>query len=382
MAVGATAEEPWVWITSPRAGEYAIGEVTIEATVHSVTQILTVEFLVDHRSVGIVSSEPYQLVTDVGADGAAHLFEVVATDLEGETGSASVETEPLPVGGEVTVELQQLYVAVSRQGSRVLDLQASNFEVLDNGIGQKIISFSMGDIPFTAAILIDASTSMQGARLAAACAGAQAFVRAMADLDEAKVIIFSDRMLGTSPFTRDKQVLTAELDRARAVGGTALNDYLYVALKMLEKRQGRRVVILLSDGVDSHSVLSMQDVLAQAQQSQSLIYWIRLLRPSVTRLDTGDLPNLTSMWRNAASYHEQHRLLQQTVMDSGGYIVEVASINQIESVFTDILEDLREQYVIGYYPSNRRNDGQWHATKVKVKGKGIEVRVAKGYVDL
>ncbi len=202
----------------------------------------------------------------------------------------------------------------------------------------------------------------------------------MAGLDQTKVMVFSDQLLSTTPFTDSPHVLSAGLRAATARGGTALNDHLYAAVKLLEHRQGRRVIVLLSDGIDTHSVLSMDQVAETTRRSQALIYWIRLRR------HLGDLPgdqglNISSAWRSPRQYRQQLRLLESTVEDSGGRIVGVDSPADIHPVFVGILEELRRQYAIGYYPSDSSNDGRWHDIRVDVSIPGVRIRTHRGYVD-
>ncbi len=375
------AGDPLVFIDYPSASDFAVGEVVIQAEVMSNQPVTLVEFLVDGRSVGMMSSPPYELKIDVGPGGLEHSFEVIAHAEDGSKGLASVTTQPLPIGGEVNINLQQLYVVVSKNGQRVANLDSEAFRIWDEGIGQKIVSFALGDIPFTAVLLIDASSSMQGKKVKAAYAGARSFVQGMRELDEARVITFSDRMLGAGPFTSDKAMLSAELSGSLAQGGTALNDHLFVALKALEQRKARRVVVLLSDGVDTHSVLSADAVFRKAQQSQAIIYWIRLSRGFGTSTASNEMPSLTSMWHNVGEYRRQIGLLEQMVEDSGGYISHIKMLEEIRPVFEGILRDLREQYVIGYYPTHENNDGRWHSVKVRVKGLNYDIRTHKGYID-
>ena len=131
-------------------------------------------------------------------------------------------------------------------------------------------------IPFTAALLIATSESMVGPKLAAARDGALAFVDGMRDLDQATVITFADTIRGVTPFTNDREILAAGLVGNRGEGGTAVHDAVYVALKRLELQQGRRVLVLLSDGIDSHSGLSGGDLLDHVRTSRAMVYWIRL----------------------------------------------------------------------------------------------------------
>ena len=380
FAPNAAAGEIWLSITEPREGSSVVGEVDIAAEVLAVDEITAVEFSVDGRQVGTLSSPPYRLPVDLGPENVGHRITVVARDRTGVEVTDTVMTLPYPISGEVKVELQQLYVTAIREGDQDIHLTQEQFVVFDNGARQDIVTFAGGDIPFTAVLLIDSSASMSGHRIQAARAGGDAFVTGMAELDQAKVMVFSDQLLSTTPFTTSPQTLSAGLRAATARGGTALNDHLYAAVKLLEHRQGRRVVVMLSDGIDTHSVLSMDQVFEKARRSQVLIYWIRLSR------HLGDLPgdqglNIASAWRSPKQYRRQINLLERTVTDSGGRIVGVDSPSEIHPVFVDVLEELRGQYAIGYYPTDSANDGRWHDVRVDITAPGVQVRTHSGYVD-
>jgi Ca-activated chloride channel family protein len=273
-------------------------------------------------------------------------------------------------------------VSAGEQGPRVLDLDRDDFTIVDDGDRQQVVTFARGDIPFTATLLIDASASMYGAKLEAATEGARSFVRGMAPLDQAKVMAFSHRILSESPFTDSADVLAGALSGTQAWGGTAINDHLYLAIKTLEARQGRRVVVLLSDGVDSHSALTMEQVQEQARRGQTLLYWLRLTRPGDVMAPDAKGVRLTSAWRTADEYRRQLEVLVDTVEESGGRIVPVQSLEEIRPAFAEILRELREQYVLGYYPTSSRDDGSWHRVRVSVARPGVEVRAHRGYIDL
>jgi Ca-activated chloride channel family protein len=336
----------WVHITAPRGDAFVLGKIEIVAEVLGAAPAAEVAFYVDGRAVGVLTDAPYRLEVDLGEENIPHRFTVVATDTEGNQASATVETERVPIAGDFEVELQQLYVTATANGRRILDLQAQEFVINDNDEEQELVTFAKGDLPFIATLLIDASASMHGDKLAHATAGAAAFVRGMQPLDQAK------------------------------------HDHLYTALKLLETRQGRRVVILLSDGVDTHSVLDMEQTLQKARRSQALIYWIRLSRQSGGMAPDEPGTKLQSAWRGADEYRRQFSLLQRVVEESGGRIIKVVRLEEIERVFVQILQELREQYVLGYYPSERQNNGSWHRVRVKVKRRGVDVRTHEGYVDL
>lgn len=360
-----------VFIRSPRSTQMAFGKVAVEVEVLSAEPVAVVEVRVDGRPAGRLTRPPWGLVVDVGEDNRAHTFEVTATDLDGESATASVTTGRIEVDMELDVGLQQLYATVSRGGVRVLDLGRADFAITDDGEAQSLVTFERGDVPLTAVLLVDTSASMLGDRLAVALAGAQRFVAGMRPLDEAMLMLFSDRIVHLTPFTGDPAAITAGLGGVEAGGGTALDDHLYLALKLLEARQGRRVAIVLSDGVDVHSLLRMSEVLWAARRSQALIYWIRL----------GAAGRHSSSWRNEKEHAREVAGLEQAVGESGGRIVPIAQIEQAGDVFRDILAELREQYVLGYYPTRDLGDGSWHRVRVSVRGGGLTVRAREGYLD-
>jgi len=378
----AASDDLWVRIVEPHSGQFVIGEVEVVAEVVAVAKVSEVEFLVDGRVVGRVEAPPYRLWVDLGEGSAGHTFEVVARDELGAEANDRVQTEALPLGTEYSVGLQQLYVtAKSRLGNRILDLERDDFTVQDDGKRQEIVTFARGDIPFTAVLLIDSSASMQGVKLESAMAGAEAFVRGMQNLDQAKLLMFSHEVLTTTPFSSVHHVLSTSLSGAGARGGTALNDYLFSALTMLEMQQGRRVVVLLSDGIDSHSVLDMDDVYSAARSSRALIYWLRL--PGTAGVASGNTGrrSMSSAWRNKDDYRKDFELLEKAVDESGGRIIEVTSISRVRREFVEILRELREQYVLAYYPTEDFNDGRWHKVDVKVKRSSTRTRCSEGYVD-
>lgn len=375
----AEVQQIWVHLTSPREGAAAIGEVDLVAEVVARRPVRDVVFFVDGRPVGLLTAAPYRLRVDLGEENLPHRIEVVATDVAAAEARDTVTTRAIELGAEFEVNLRQLYVTVSRNGQQVSDLDRDDFTVLDEGRPQRLVTFARGDVPFTAALLIDSSESMVGGKLEAARAGALAFLAGMRPLDQASVATFSDQVRSVSPFMSNRGVLGGVLLGSDGRGGTAVHDTLYSALKSLEARQGRRVVVLLSDGVDSHSVLDGADVLAHARRGQAMVYWIRLAGRGD---DAVEQDRLASAWRTPRDYRRNLDALRELVALSGGREVPARSPEEIRDVFGEILRELRGQYALGYYPSHRRRDGSWHELEVRVQLRGAEVRTHEGYLDL
>ena len=373
VAAGAGVE---VTLLSPAPDTPLFGEIDIAAQVTSDEPLATVELFLDGRSVAVLRNPPFRVRVDVGQENAPHEIRVVATALSGATGVGALMAPAVVVDEKIDVALRQLFVTVVGEGGRrQLHLGRDDFRIVDDGEEQQIVTFERGDVPFSAVLLLDTSESMKGPRLAAAQAGARAFLGGMRELDEASLLMFSDRLLAAQPFTPEKARLAGLLPGVAPAGGTAVNDHLYLALKLLDGQVGRGAVILLSDGRDVQSVLPAEEVLWKLRRSQALLYWIRLRDAR-----KGGGGSISSAWRDFKANDREIAGLEQAVEASGGRIEDLPDIAGVEPAFREILAELREQYVIGYYPSKSRQDGKWHEVKVRLRGAG-RVRTRGGYVD-
>lgn len=371
--LAALAAEPLdVVIVSPPAGQPVFGRVELVAQVFG--EVARVDFLVDGREVGTVLEPPYRLRVELGEENREHRFEVRAVGPGGEVAEAVLVAPAIHIDDQVEAGLRQLYVTVANGSQRVLDLGPEELQILDNGQRQELVTFARGDVRITAALLVDASASMRGGRLETALAGAARFIQGMEPQDDGSLLVFSDRLLAATPFSNDAGALAAGLAGVKAEGGTALADHLYLALKRLEARQGRRVVVLLSDGVDSHSTLTMAEVAWLSRRSRALVYWIRT--------DPRDREALRfSAWKDPLRYRAEYEQLTRIVADSGGRILTLEHLGEAPAAFQELLRELREQYVLGYYPDPHTGDGRWHQTHVRVRRDGLQVRTSAGYID-
>lgn len=362
-----------VFFLSPRPNEAVYGEYEIE--VESLYEEL-VELVVhvDGVEVGRLTEPPYLLTVSLGENYGPHHFEAIAIGSQGELGRVTRHTPGIAVDDEIDLELQQLYVTVEDKNPSGRRLAVADFEVRDLGSRQEIVTFEGGDAALTVAVLIDASESMEGERLRSALAGAEAFFQGMQELDEAAIYLFSDQVQWRTPFSQNPLELRERLSSIRARGGTAINDSLYRSVRELEGRQGRRVVILLSDGVDIHSLLDLEQVLWAVRRSRSIVYWIELR-------EGGGAGSATSHWRDSEAHTLELDGLRHLVEETGGRVVPISGTANAPEAFRSILEELRAQYVLGYYPTLNLDDGRWHRVKVRVASPGFKVRTRGGYVD-
>jgi Ca-activated chloride channel homolog len=273
---------------------------------------------------------------------------------------------------EVGIEIINLNLSVTDARNRyVTDLTSKDFAVFEDGIRQELSLFTHENLPISMAVLIDGSASMDE-KLATAQAAATRFVKTLRPEDAAEVIQFNDRTTVLQDFTPDHDQLDAAIHRTQAGGPTALHNALYIALKELgrQKKAGqlrRLAIILLTDGEDTASLVTDEQVLELARKTDINIYSIRLggdraadrLRPTFSQ----------------ASY-----VLTTLSKETGGQVFFPASLNELESVYDRIAEELRTQYSVGYVSSNRRQDGKWRRIVVRVPDReSITVRHKLGY---
>lgn len=360
-----------VQFQSPVADQPIFGLTDVQVGVRAAEPIDRVEIFVNGRLMGATKTPPYRLQLDMGEENVQREFKAVAYTVSGVSGSASLVTSPVAIHDEMNLKLRALFVSVTRDGMRNLDLNQGDFRLFDNGVEQEIVTFGRDELPLTAVLLLDTSESMGAQELEAVRRGAKAFLDGMKPEDEAMLVLFSDRLLNFTPFTADKKVLGDAMEKTHSAGGTAVNDFLFLSLKALDARQGQRVVVLFSDGSDVHSVLPAADVLWKAQASQAMIYWIQF---------GGKHRSFTSAFRGFEENDREYENLENAVKESGGRILEVENIQTMEHTFRTILKELREQYAIGYYPSQSKGDGAFHKVDVRVRGGG-KARHREGYTD-
>lgn len=359
-----------VRILSPEAGQPVFGSTDVRVGVQAGVPIDRVEVFVNGKLAGTCKQPPYHLQVDVGEENVKREFKAVAYTPTGGSGADSVLTQPVTINDQMDLKLRALFVSVTRDGLRALNLGKDDFEVRDNGVPQEVVTFGRDELPLTAVLLLDTSESMSK-RQEAVRRGAKAFLDGMKSSDEAMMALFSDRLLRFTPFTSDKKALETAIASTQAAGGTAVNDFLYMSLKLLDARQGQRVVVLFSDGSDVHSVLPASDVLWKSRAGQALVYWIQL---------GGKHESFTSSFRDFKANDKEYEELEKTVKESGGRVLTIERLEDLEDAFRNVLKELREQYAVGYYPNNAKGDGKWHKLDVRVKGGG-RARTREGYAD-
>jgi VWFA-related protein len=250
------------------------------------------------------------------------------------------------------------------RGELMTNLDRGAFSVFENGKRQPITLFRRDDIPVSLGLLIDNSGSMRVLR-AKVEAAALAFARASNPQDEMFVLNFADTVRLDVPMTSDPRALEAGIRRVDSIGGTAIRDGVEMGEGYLRDhaRQDRRVLLIITDGIDNASMATVNQIRAQAERTETVIDAIGLFHEQDTA-------------RAGAGRRELNELTERT----GGIAYFPTSVEQIESVAVDLAHQIRSQYTIAYSPLNQKLDGSYRTIRLTVSGpETYKVQTRPGY---
>jgi VWFA-related protein len=282
-----------------------------------------------------------------------------------------------PIRAEV--QLVNLFVTVRDKNKRIVtDLTKDDFRVFEDGQEQRVEFFSRETaLPITLGLLVDTSIS-QGQVLSEEQAAASRFLeRVVRRGDLAFVISFDVNVDLLSDFTDSTEQLEAAVHRTRINAplpegpvarsgpvGTKLYDAIWLACReKLRREAGRKALVILSDGVDAGSDMKLEDALAAAQRTDTVIHFIVISDPGYYGFGG---PSGGGVARKLAE-------------ETGGRAIFVRDEKKLDEAFDQISEELRNQYMLGYYSTNNRRDGKFRKVQVKINRSGMKVLARKGY---
>jgi VWFA-related protein len=292
-------------------------------------------------------------------------------------GSTPAIAQQRPVFG-AAVESVYVDVFVTRRGRPVEGLQASDFELKDDGRVQRVELLAVEKVPLTTLLVFDTSESMRGPKLSALQAAARAFVESLRPRDQAGLIAFSLEVRWLARPTEDKAAVSAALGDLHAKGATSLWDALSAAMTVLPTT-ARSLVVLFSDGDDNQSWLGAARVQAQAARSNALVQVVglspaALARDRQTRF-TFPGPGLGEQVASDPPYVEDLRRVAEV---NGGRYWRADSSARLGDAFRAIIEAMNTRYVLRYDPGPGAKPGH-HRIEVKLKGARGDVRARQGY---
>ncbi len=259
---------------------------------------------------------------------------------------------PAPL--RVSVDMVVVNVTVTDPYDRIVTgLDQSNFEIFDEKVPQKIVSFSTEDAPISVGLIFDSSGSMSD-KIQKSKEAALQFFKTSNPQDEFLLINFNESPNLISGFTSKFENLQERLLFVKSGGKTALLDAIYLGMAEMKKASThRKALLVISDGGDNHSRYTENDVKKAVKESDVEIYAVGVFEPLSSRNRTPE---------EAAG----PGLLSELAEISGGRLFSVEDANELPDIAEKISIELRNQYVIGYKPSNLVRDGRWRRIKVKL----------------
>ena len=252
----------------------------------------------------------------------------------------------------------EVYVSVTDASGRPLrDLTQADFEILEDGVPQRIAAFAAGTFPLRVAVAIDHSFSMAGPPLAASRRAVRNFLGALRPADESVILGIGGRVSVISPHSAGRERQAADVDALTAWGTTPLHDAVIHSIDATDAATGRRAVVIISDGDDRYSETPPAAVIDRARRANVLIYPVVVGRT-------------------------QPSLFSDIAAVSGGRSFHVRDSRNLDETLRTIASELQQQYLLGYSPARpfvASSQNEWRRITVRVKRPNVTVRARDGY---
>ena len=263
-------------------------------------------------------------------------------------------------GLHMNVDLALVNVTVTDPYNRlVTGLDPDNFRVYEDNIEQEVVTFSSEDVPISIGVIFDYSGSMAN-KVGKAREAAIQFFKTANPQDEFFLVSFNERAELSSTFTNSIEDLQSRMMLSVPKGRTALLDAIYLGLSQMRgAHNAKRALLILSDGGDNHSRYNESDIKRLVKEADTQLYAIGIFDPLGFR-------NRTPEELNGPS------LLSEVTEMTGGRVFAVENLNELPDIASKIGMELRNQYVLGYRPSNKAHDARWRKIKIKLRApKGL-----------
>jgi len=353
-----TAPAPELDIVSPVADAYISGTTVLRATLTAPDAATRVLFSVDGKQVCSAGMPPFECSWEAGANIVAHQIRVVADLKSGGRVIKTLRTRSLGYAEKVDVDVVQIIATVmDGSGHFVTGIPRSAFHIDEDGKPQKVSHFGAEDVPLELIVACDVSGSMTPAmpRLKIAV---KEFLAAVPSRDQVSLLGFNDSIFALTRRAIDPAERIKAVDRLAPWGATALYDVILRGVDMLGKQPGRRAMVVFSDGEDQGSHASITDVERRLQASDVTLYMIGQGRGVEVQALKG--------------------VMQRLVEPTGGRALFTDDIDQLHLAFSDLLEELSNQYLLGYESTNTKRDETFRKISVRVDGQS-HVRARQGY---
>ncbi len=320
-----------------------------------------------------------------------------------------------------TIKLETDFVSIDvkvmdQAGKRGIGgLKAADFVVYENGQRQKISSFSEETVPFNLVLLLDTSGSTRD-DVSMMQRAALRFLDELRPQDRIAVIQFNKQVELLEDLTSDRSKIEQALGKLKAGSGTSFYDALLLTIdEVFKETPGRKAVVALTDGVDSFGFTTFEQIIEKLENDRTGVYILELdteeftaagmmrdcQEPShfefsakqmkkylkeyvkdATAIDARNHCLMTRMERmqiNRRLYESARREVREMAQKTGGRVLPVKSLQELEPAYSQIAAEIRTQYSIAYYPTNEKRDGKWRSLRVEVKRPGLSAQTRPGY---
>jgi len=350
--------EPYLEIMSPAEGSLLSGKVVLRADVDPPMAASSVVFFVDGRQVCEVNVPPLQCTWDASSSVLSHQIRVVANLPGGSRIIRTVRTKDLGYTEKVDVDVVQVTATVvDNRGHYVKGLPREAFHVFEDDRAQTMTHFAAEDVPLEIIVAVDISGSMAPS-MPKLKSAVKAFLDAVPSRDQVTVLGFNDTVFALTRAAMQPADRARAVDRLAAWGGTALYDVILRAVDMAGRQVGRKAIIVFTDGEDEGSHAVIADVEQRLQASDATLYMIGQGR--------------------GVTLEPLKRVMEQLSRPTGGRALFTESIDELHDAFDKLLDELSQQYLLGYPPAKDIHDDSFRRIKVTVDGP-YQVRARQGY---
>ena len=354
----APADAPVVKIVSPGDDAYVTGPTLLRATIVPADAVTGMTFFVDGRQVCALMAPPFECEWDAGATITAHQVRAVATVKGGSRIVQTVRTKSVGYVERVDVDVVQVTVTIADgHGKFVRNVPQSAFHVFEDGRPQSVSHFASEDVPLELVAAIDISGSMAPAMPKVKTA-VKEFLRDVPPEDQVTLLGFNDSIFTLTRKATDPAERIKAVDRLAPWGSTALYDVLLRGVEMLGRQTGRKALVVFTDGEDQGSHATIHDVERRLQSSDVTLYMIGQGR--------------------GVTMEPLKKIMERLSLPTGGRALFTDSVDELHVAFADLLDELSNQYLLGYQSTNSKRDDAWRKIKVDVDGHH-DVRARQGY---
>lgn len=355
---GGSLDSAAVRIVAPDPDSYVSGLTELRAAIDTSLPIENVAFYIDGRQVCEMTTWPFQCQWDAGQEVVAHQIRLVVRLPDGDRVVRTARTRNLGFADKVNVEVVQVTVTVTDDsGHFVGAIPRSAFRVFEDGKPQTITYFASQDVPLELIVGVDISGSMT-VSMPKLKKAVKDFLTAVPAQDQVTLLGFNDTVFALTRKTTDPADRIRAVDRLAPWGATALYDVILRGIDMLGRQTGRKAFVVFTDGEDQGSHVAIEDVERRLQASDVTLYMI------------GQGRGVTQEYLK--------KVMQRLTAPTGGRAFTTDSVDELHTAFDELLDELSNQYLLGYPPTNTKRDDTWRAIKVEVDGhKGVRAR--QGY---